>query len=321
MGDLLPFIPNDLSLQPVTTDRLVSAFLAGKSPRTIAEYRHDLLQFARFVKSPSIPHAAERLLSTGNGPANLLALDYRNALIAAELSPNTINRRLTALRSLVTLARTLGVITWHLDVKGLPRELYRDTRGPGTDGVRAMFRVLAGLPDRRSVRDRAILHLLWDLALRRAEVVSLDLEHLDLKAGSIMVLRKRRKERRRLTLPGPTRNAMVGWVDVRGEAPGPLFVNLSGGRAPGARLTARGLEKRIKEIGREAGLAHVTPHGIRHASITHALELSKGDVRAVQWFSGHQDVRTVMIYDDARRDIAGEIARLVAFEEGEAGAA
>ncbi len=54
------------------------------------------------------------------------------------------------------------------------------------------------------------------------------------------------------------------------------------------------------------------PHGLRHAAITEALELTSGDGRAVQRFSRHRDVRTIERYDDSRQDLAGEVAWKVA---------
>ena len=54
------------------------------------------------------------------------------------------------------------------------------------------------------------------------------------------------------------------------------------------------------------------PHGLRHAAITAALDATNGDVRRVQRFSRHADARTLLIYDDARSDMGGEIAALIA---------
>jgi len=51
---------------------------------------------------------------------------------------------------------------------------------------------------------------------------------------------------------------------------------------------------------------------LRHAAITDALELTGGDVRAVRHYSRHKDVRTLLVYDDNRADVAGELARRVA---------
>jgi integrase/recombinase XerC len=67
----------------------------------------------------------------------------------------------------------------------------------------------------------------------------------------------------------------------------------------------------VRKLGQRAGLA-VRPHGLRHGGITEALDLTNGNVRAVQRFSRHRDVRILSIYDDNRLDLAGNVARLVA---------
>jgi integrase/recombinase XerC len=54
------------------------------------------------------------------------------------------------------------------------------------------------------------------------------------------------------------------------------------------------------------------PHGLRHAGITEALDLTKGNIRAVQRFSRHRDLRILNLYDDNRIDLGGDVARLVA---------
>jgi integrase/recombinase XerC len=51
---------------------------------------------------------------------------------------------------------------------------------------------------------------------------------------------------------------------------------------------------------------------LRHAAVTAALDLTGGDIRAVQKFSRHRDVRVIERYDDSRKDLAGEVARRVA---------
>lgn len=81
------------------------------------------------------------------------------------------------------------------------------------------------------------------------------------------------------------------------------------------RLTGQGLWTVIKSLGRGAGI-EVRPHGIRHASITAALDLTRGDVRAVQKHSRHSSVAVLMRYDDNRVDMAGTVAAMVAAEVG-----
>src|SRR5262249_53788886 len=155
---------------------LLAAFLAGRSPQTVRAYRQDLADFAACVGAATAAAAAHRLVAHGPGPANELALRYQAELRRRGLAAATVNRRLAALRSLVKLARTLGVTGWSLDVEGLKAEPYRDTRGPGTAGVRRLLEQLSVRTDAKGVRDRALLRLLFDLGLRRAEVVRLDRE-------------------------------------------------------------------------------------------------------------------------------------------------
>lgn len=290
--------------------RLVAAFLAGRNPRTLAAYRQDLENFRAFVGAEDLSQAAELLLTRGHGEANALGLDYRTSLLERGLSPATVNRRLAAVRSLVRLARTLGFVPWTLEVESVKSEAYRDTRGPGRVGFRRLLDELDYRRDAKGTRDRAVLRLLYDLALRRGEVVSLDVEDVDLEAGTLDVLGKGRTQKVRLSLPEPTKTVLRAWLELRGTEPGPLFVNFDHARK-GRRLTGTSVCRIVRRLGEAAGLK-VRPHGLRHSSITAALDATRGDVRKVQRFSRHRDLRVLNRYDDNREDLAGEVARLVA---------
>lgn len=291
---------------------LVAAFLAGRSPRTLRAYGEDLRDFATFAGFPpeGLEAATTALLAAGQGEANRVALAYRAHLLERGLAPATVNRRISALRSVVALGRTVGRCPWSLEVPAVPSESYRDTRGPGAEGIRQLVALLAGDTDAKGVRDRALLRLLADLALRRAEAVALDVADLDLEAGTATIMGKGRRERERLTLPGPTTEALRAWLAVRGDTPGALFTSLDRAR-PGHRLTGHSVYRIIQGLGQRVGLT-VRPHGLRHAAITAALDLNGGNLRATQRFSRHRDVRTLQRYDDNRADLAGETACLVA---------
>lgn len=136
------------------------------------------------------------------------------------------------------------------------------------------------------------------------------MEHLDLDAGTVAVLGKGDGERELLTLPHETAAALRAWINVRGEEPGPLFVNFD--RAgKGQRLTATSVYRMVRQLGERARV-RVRPHGLRHGAITAVLDLNGGDVRAAQRFSRHLDVRPLTLYDDNREDLRGRMARLVA---------
>lgn len=309
---LVPAAPRTLDRVSGGPGNLLAAFLAGRTANTLRAYRQDLEGFRAHLGASTVEAAAQVLIAAGHGGANGLALLWRAAMVDAGLSPATINRRLAALRSLVKLARTLGMVPWTLEVEGLEAKAYRDTRGPGTEGMRAMLGHLAGRQDAKGVRDRAVLRCLFDLALRRGELTALDMEHLDLAAGTMSVLGKGRTSRETLTIPRPTLEAIKAWVAMRGDGPGPVFTTMHRGMR-GRRITGDGLAAVVAEAGTAAGL-HVRPHGLRHAGITRALDVTGGNVRDVARFSRHRDVRTLTIYDDNRTDLAGKVAAAVAFD-------
>jgi len=299
------------ALDPTTSGaRLLASFLSGRNERTRRAYARDLEDFRSFVGTDSPEEAAGRLLSQGHGEANALALAYRSNLMERGLSPATVNRRLSSVRSLVRLARTLGFVPWALEVESVPSEAYRDTRGPGREGCGRMVAELEGRPEPKARRDLAAVRLLYDLALRRVEVSRLDVEDVDLGAGTVAVLGKGRTERAILSLPEPTAAALRGWLDVRGTDPGPLFLNFD--RAgKGRRLSGTSIYRMVRKLGAAVGLA-VRPHGLRHAAITEALDRTNGNLREVQRFSRHRDPRTLTRYDDNREDLGGRVAALVA---------
>ncbi len=300
---------------------VLDAFLSGRNPRTLRAYGRDLDDFARFLGVPDSRAAVAGLLGLPHGNANAAALAYKAHLIGRGLKAATVARRLAALRSVVKMARTVGRVAWALDVESPKAEPYRDTAGPGDAGWRVMLaraKADAGGGPPKAVRDLAVVRLLHDLALRRGELVALDLADADLDGGTIAVVGKGRTDPVRLTLPDPTCDALADWTASRGGEPGPLFVRLdrAAGRAGGdGRLTDTAVFLIVRDLGRKVGLARPTrPHGLRHEAITRALDATGGDVRTVQRFSRHADTRTLLLYDDRRRDLAGDVAKLVAGE-------
>lgn len=321
MSDLPAPIPKtQLAIVPTTVGvkDLLDAFLSGKSPRTIDAYRQDLEDFSRHVGAESIEGASQALLAAGQGPANLLVLKYRTHLMESGKSPNTINRRLASIRSVVKLARSLGMVPWALDVPSVRREAYRDTRGPGETGMKRLLDAAKETKNpHKLLRDVAIIRLLHDLALRRGEVVALDLDDLDLSQGTLLVKGKGRTEKQLLSLPIPTSKALLAWVNARGDWRGPLFTNFdSSEKGKSARLTGRSVHRLIRKLGEEVGL-RVRPHGLRHTAITEAVKQAQANgmgIEEVMDFSRHRSVSTLMIYRDRERNVQGSIASIVAGE-------
>lgn len=290
---------------------LLQIFLLSKGERTQVIYRTALEDFRVFLNVPCLEEAVGLLLSGGVSGANQLALAYRSSLKGRGSAASTINLKLSALKSLVKTSRTIGMVPWVVEVRYEKVRAYRDTRGPGKGGVRRLLSEIERSGDRRALRDRALLRLLYDLALRVGEVSRLDIEDVDLIRNTVDVLGKGMTQKIGLSLPDPTKNALGSWLRVRGASSGPLFTRLDRARKKDARLTPRGIQRLVKNLGNRIGVK-ATPHGLRHAAITEALDLTNGNIRAVQRFSRHKDVRVLMRYDDNRADLGGNVACLVA---------
>ena len=76
--------------------------------------------------------------------------------------------------------------------------------------------------------------------------------------------------------------------------------------AAGLRRSATPYRLLVRELGEAVGI-RARPHGLRHAAITEALDRGT-DVRAVQRFSRHRDLRVLLVYDDNREDLGGKVA-------------
>jgi integrase/recombinase XerC len=315
--ELVPIPPPDPPPVPaIGPEQLLEHWLSGRSPHTVAAYRWDLGDFARHCGAASPLAALGRLLACRQGEANALVLGYRNALLERGLATATVGRRLAALRSAVKLANTLGLVSWQIGISAPRLEPRRDVRGPDRPERAKLWRHLRSLGDApRARRDRALVALMFDLGLRRGEVVALDLADFDQVSGTLAVLGKGRREKALMNLPPATRAALAGWVGARGEDPGPLLVPVNRGGHPGlTRLTGRGVEFILRRLGVGAKLIRaLRPHGLRHAAITSALDAGC-DIRQVRKFSRHARIETVIRYDDARDDTAGAIAERVSRE-------
>lgn len=276
--------------------------MAHPNENTRRAYRQALLHLAVFLKVSSPEEALSKLLHAGRGGSSALALEYLGWMQQAGCASSTMAARIAALRSLLKLAREVGIIEWEFSVRGPKVEYVLDTRGPGAEKIGAVLRSLALRKDPPGRRDHALIWLLYGLGLRASEVVGLDLEHVDFSKGRVSILGKARKAREWLTVPEQAMTALRGWMVARGVEPGPLFT----GMRDGGRLRRESLWR----VTTRYGLGR--PHGLRHSAITRALDLTNGDVRRVRLFSRHRNLNTLIVYDDLRQDVGGTLAQAVA---------
>jgi integrase/recombinase XerC len=311
MNELVPFQGSGVPARALDAETLIERWKEGRSPQTLRAYVADLKVFAAWMKSPGAGAAVHALLTMPPGEANETVRAWRSAMIDRGVAPATINRRLSALRSLVSLGKDFGYVVFDLTTKNVRSQAYRDTRGPERDVMATLLKHAKGQPHEvKAARDVALFLLLgYGRALRRGEVVSLDLEHFDPRGSRLRVLRKGKREREWLSLDPLVTRKLQAWIALRGREPGPLFLQMGkGGRVlAGRRLAGDGVHKVLQEMGAKIG-AVIRPHGLRHAAITAALDETNGNVRAAREFSGHASIEVLLRYDDNRNDIGGEVA-------------
>lgn len=147
--------------------------------------------------------------------------------------------------------------------------------------------------DPLSVRDRAMLEVMYGSGLRLSELVNINCRELNLIDGEIRVIGKGNKERK-LPLGRESIKWIKHWLSMRDflePQDDALFISKLG-----RRISPRNVEKRFAEWGIKQGLSsHIHPHKLRHSFATHMLESSR-DLRAVQELLGHADLSTTQVY-------------------------
>ncbi|MGQ9523619.1 MAG: tyrosine recombinase XerC [Armatimonadota bacterium] len=283
---------DELALQ-AHLDRF-TAYLADErklSPQTVRAYSADLQDYMAFLLS--------RGLQGWEDADSKMVRAYLAALAGRGLARSTTARRLAAVRAFHRfLRRRAGVDRDPTTAVSTPKQPRRLPRPLGRELVEALL----SAPDKSPIglRDRAILEVLYASGLRASELVSLNLDSVDMHAGQARVVGKGRRER--IVLLGtPALDALSEYMSkgrpaLRPRDPDALFVNRFGHRLSDRSLR-RLLDKHIKAAGIASG---VGPHALRHSFATHLLE-GGADLRTVQELLGHASVKTTQVYTQVSR--------------------
>ncbi|MDO9081114.1 MAG: tyrosine recombinase XerC [Desulfuromonadales bacterium] len=265
----------------------------NSSPHTRSAYRRDLEDFCRFLATTYDLTEVSQIKEIDRH-----TLRRYLAQIHATHSKTTINRKLSTLRSFFLYLLREGIISVspaaNLSAPRIDRYL------PSVLTVDEASDLMAARPasDELSLRDRAIVELLYSCGLRVSEAVALNVGHLDFVQALVRVLGKGRKERI-VPIGSKAQEALHDYLTQRGR-PGdeePLFLNHRGGR-----LTSRSIERNLKQRLLDANiLRHATPHALRHTFATHLLDAG-ADLRSIQELLGHVSLSTTQKYTQVSVD-------------------
>jgi len=281
------------------TDEKVRDFLdyllveKGYSNNTIAAYRNDLSQLVQYLLREG------RMAS----PVDWRKVDkntivnYLLYLKEREYASSTVARKIAAVKSFFHYLFQNGFLaddpTATLDS---PKVKKRLPRAVSPEEIERLLAVAKG-ESPKALRDGAMLELLYATGMRVTELISLNLDDVDLEASTVRCYGKGAKERilpiHRRAVEALQRYLEKGRPQLlhNGGDERALFLN-----PRGQRLTRQGLWLIVKEYVQEAGLApHVTPHTLRHSFATHMLNRG-ADLRNVQHLLGHASLSTTQVY-------------------------
>jgi len=285
----------------------------GFSLNTIAAYRNDLGQFIVFLHGattgpePSAGAAADGPVGIWEELTDRHLTTYLLHLREREYASSTVARKTAAIKSFCHFL--LGEGRMRVDPAAKMAAPKVDKYVPRAITPEEVSRLLdqpgqstsATKPE--AIRDQAMLETLYATGVRVSELVALDIDDLDLGAGAIRCAGRSSRERR-----VPLRESAVRSLDrYLGEARPAIALTESDAlflNHRGSRLTRQGFWLILKSYARQAEIADITPHTLRHTFATHALRHG-AELRDVQQMLGHVSISTTQVYRqlvaDARR--------------------
>ena len=220
---------------------------------------------------------------------------YVRVLTGRGKSAATVTRSLASLKSLYNYLVQRGLMDQN-PAKGVaPAKVERKLPQILTGKEVELFLEQPQCTDLKGYRDRAMLELLYATGIRVSELISLDLDDLNLP-GSVLRCTSKGRERIIPLYQTAVRALHKYVMEVRPqlveEADEPaLFVNMSG-----ERMSRQGFWKLIKFYQEKAGIEkEITPHTLRHSFAAHLLE-NGADLRSIQEMLGHADISSTQIY-------------------------
>lgn len=265
----------------------------GRSSNTLAAYRRDLTGYWLW------------LVERGEGLNDVTGSDldaYVGHLRDRGFAPSSVKRALVAVRSLHRFRSEEGLAEFDpsasIETPRVPAGLPKALTESEIDGLLAQ---VVG-DDPVSLRDRAVLEVLYGTGARISEVCTLGIADVDLDGGLLRLFGKGSKERV-VPLGRWARVSLAAWLAEgarssmepeqwarRGDSDA-VFLNQRGGR-----LGRQGAWAIVRKYGDAAGLGErLTPHVLRHSCATHMLDHG-ADIRAVQELLGHASITTTQVY-------------------------
>ena len=276
----------------------------GYARNTVAAYRNDLSQLIEYLGHRAPPVASWTDVTSSD--LNSFVDSMRSMKIVKRsgeekpVAPSTIARKVAALKSFFNYLTLKNIIP--LDPSaGLeaPRVAKRTPKTMTSEEVERLLAAPGGGNSPKTLRDRALLEVLYATGVRVSELVSFRLDDVNLADKTMRVKNEDGGRERSVPMSDKAAECLQIYIE-RGR---PHFVKSAGNQAAlflnqrGQQLTRQGMWLIIKEYAMRAGLNYeVTPHMLRHSFAAHMLQNNKATLSEVQRYLGHANISTTQIY-------------------------
>ncbi len=260
------------------------------SQNTVMAYRNDLSQFAEFLEK-NLP---------GDADWSQVTQGYLNDYVVAmqsKYTPSTSARKIAALKTLFHWLSQRGLSGENPSMRlKSPRVEKKAPRILSEEDVNRLFESTRSVSPPRSLRDRALLELIYSTGMRVSEAISLRLSDVDFEAGTARCEGKGTRQR-----SAPlTASAVAALKDYMENARTEMLGQNAGDHIflnpLGSRLTRQAVWMTTRQYARAASIdGEVTPHTLRHSRAAHMLQKGE-DVRRVQEWFGHANLATTQMY-------------------------
>lgn len=260
----------------------------GLSKNTILSYQNDLSDYVKYMTQVAKILKPEQI-------AKEHVVRYLAHLKRAELSPKSITRKLSTIRSFHHYLLTEKLVDDNVILKIPKPKTDKSLPTVLTQSETAKLIDAAGGDTLLDLRNAALLELAYGAGLRVSELLDLDVADVHLNRGLVTVTGKGSKERI-VPIGESAKTALRAYMEssrplLKPTQKNVLFVNKNGDR-----LSRVGFFKIVVALAKKAGLQkEVSPHTLRHSFATHLLE-NGADLRSVQELLGHEDILTTEIY-------------------------
>ena len=256
------------------------------SDNTLQSYNRDIKLYCNYLDAHNIDpvKTSEEELNT-----------YLSSLKENGKAVSTVSRNLASLRSFYQYLYRTKVIsedpTINLESPKIERKLPKVLTSEQVELLLEQPKCV----DLKGYRDKAMLELVYATGIRVTELISLNVEDINLESGYIKCVGKNKE--RIIPIGSLAINALKEYMDksrnvmLKDENDQALFVNVNG-----HRLTRQGFWKIIKQYKTQANIdVDITPHTLRHSFAVHLLE-NGAELRAIQEMLGHSDISSTQMY-------------------------